>query len=426
MSSLAQPHGQIESRAWPTSGSTVFVLAIGAAFGVYWLSSFILAASGVTATTRFGSDSFFYTGLAQGEIVARSARFHPVTVVLAVAWMKILSPLTAWITPQHLFKAMFSAIGALGVGAAMWAFAAVVPRRHVLVCGLIYASSLGIWYFSSIEESKIVTASLSALYIAIYLQLRDNWSRRGAAFLTATLLVACLNEIVAAFLVAIPFVDTLVRRGWDWRQGLRKDWWIAVHGLTAPIAFVFLEFVVNGGLVARETNAESASQFSHLMYYLANEDYSPASLYSFVVRWLFFNIAAPTPTATHNSAPNIQYGGDFAPALTDYFTSPWSAALVVVTCVMIAAIVLRRYRADSLGNLAGLPSALIAYALVRGAFFMMYLPGEPLINSPAVVLAHLLIVIIPFTASRFPAKQAVLVAFATLLFITNAVFFVSQ
>ena len=161
--------------------------------------------------------------------------------------MKILSPLTLWITPQHLLKAMFAAIGALGVGAAMWAFAAVVPRRHVLVCGLIYASSLGVWYFSSIEESKIVTASLSALYIAVYLHLRDHWSRPRAALLTAILLLACLNEIVAGFLIIIPIVDTLVRRGWDWRHG----WWIAVHGLVGPIALFILEFVVNGRLVAR-------------------------------------------------------------------------------------------------------------------------------------------------------------------------------
>jgi hypothetical protein len=98
----------------------------------------------------------------------------------------------------------------------------------------------------------------------------------------------------------------------------------------------------------------------------------------------------------------------------------------VLACVMIVAIVLRRYRPDSLGNLAGLPSALMAYARLRGAFFMIYLPGEPLINSPAVALAHLLIVIIPFTASRFPAKQAVLVAFAILLFLNNGMFMLRQ
>ena len=44
----------------------------------------------------------------------------------------------------------------------------------------IYAVSFGVWYFASIEESKIVTATLSALYIAIYLHLRDDWTMRGA------------------------------------------------------------------------------------------------------------------------------------------------------------------------------------------------------------------------------------------------------
>jgi len=404
----------------PTTRAVLFVLAAGAAFAVYWLSSFILAAS--DATTKFGADSFFYIGLAEGEVINRSLRFHPVTVVLALAWMKILSPLTLWITPQHVLKAMSATIGALGVAAAMWAFAAVVPRRHVLVCGLIYASSLGVWYFSSIEESKIVTASLSVLYIATYLHLRDHWTRRGAAFLTAILLLACLNEIVAGFLIVIPFVDTLTRRGWDWRHG----WWIAVHGLVGPLALFILEFVVNGRLVATDTHPEAASQFSHLLYWLSQNDYSVASIYSFLVKWLFFNIAAPSTDASYWANPAIKYGGDFEPALANYLTSPLSAGVVVLAGVMIVAIVLRRYRPVTLGNSAGIPSALMAYALVREVFFMIYLPNEPLVNSSATSLAHLLIVIIPFTASRFPAKQTVLVAFAMLLFLSNGIFFISQ
>jgi hypothetical protein len=411
---------KIRSLDRPTTHAVLFVLAVGAAFGVYWLSSFILAAS--DATTKFGADSFFYTGLAEGQVPNRTARFHPVTVALALTWMKILSPLTLWITPQQLLKAMSATIGALGVAAAMWAFAAAVPRRHVLVCGLIYASSLGVWYFSSIEESKIITTSLSALYIATYLHLRDNWTRRGILFLTATLLLACLNEIVAGFLIIIPFVDTLVRRGWDWRHG----WWIAVHGLVGPIALFILEFVVNGRLVPRETHPEVASEFSHLLYWLSQNDYSAARFYSYAVKWLFFNIAAPSTDASYWANPAIKYGGDFEPALANYLTSPRSVGIVVLACVMIVAIVLPRYRPATLGNLAGIPLALMAYALVRGAFFMIYLPNEPLVNSSAVSLAHLLIVIIPFTASRFPAKQTVLVAFAMLLFLTNGMFFISQ
>ena len=420
MRSPAQPAGSIGSLAPPTSPSVLFVVVAGAAFGIYWLSSIILAARG--ATTNFGADSQHYTVLVEGQIVGRMARFHPVTVASALAWLKILNPLTLWIAPHHLLKAMFAAIGALGVAAAMWAFAAVVPRRHVLVCGLIYASSFGVWYFSSIEESKIVTASLSALYIAIYLHLREHWSRRGVVLLTAILLLACLNEIVAGFLLIVPIVDTLARRGWDWRHGR----WIAVHGLVGPVALLILEFIVNGRLVASDINPESASQVSHLLFYLSRNDYSAANLYAFAVRWLFFNIAAPSPVATYGAAPWLGYRGDFAPVLANYLTSPLSAGLVALAGAMIVVSMLRRYRAGSLGHSAGLLAALTAYAFVRGAFFLIYLPGEPLINSPAVAPAHLLIVLIPFTASRFPAKQTVLVAFAVLLFLSNGMFVISQ
>ena len=422
MSSLAQPSPKIGSFARPTAWAVLAVLAAGAAFGVYWFSAYLLAASGAVAITKFGADSFFYIGLAEGQIVLREARFHPVTVVLALAWMKIFSPLTVWISPQLVLKAMFATIGALGVAAATWAFSAVVPRRLAIVCGLIYAGSLGVWYFASIEESKIITASLSALYIAIYLHLRDNWTRRGAVFLTATLLVACLNEIVAGFLILIPFVDTLVRRGWDFRHG----WWIAVHGLVGPAALIFLEFVVNGRLVPRDASPEAASEFSHFFYWLSQNYYSVDSLYSYWVKWLFFNIAAPSTDASFGARPDLNYGGDFVPALANYLTSPLSAAVAVLACVMIGAIVLPRYRPQTLGNLAGIPSALMAYALMRGIFFMVYLPGEPLVNSAAVVLAHLMLVIIPFAASRFPGKQIVLCTFAVLLFLTNGMFLISQ
>jgi hypothetical protein len=420
MGSLAAPTSQIGSFARPTTRTVLLVLTVGAAFGVYWLSSFILEASGWPAMTKFSADTGYYSVLADGQIYHRSARFHPVTVALALAWMKFLDPLTLWIAPLHLLKAMFAAIGALGVAAAMWAFAAVVPRRHVLVCGLIYASSLGVWYFSSVEESKIVTASLSVLYIAVYLHLRDQWTRSEAALLTAILLLACLNEIVAGFLIIIPIIDTFVRRGWDWRHG----WWIAVHGLAGPIALAILEFVVKGSFVKGSADPEQASLVSHLLYNLSQNDYSAFRLYTCVVNWLFFSIAAPSPFATFGQSPTVN--GVFEPALANYLTSPLSAGVVVLAGVMIVAIVLPRYRPVSLGNSAGIPSALMAYALLRGTFFMIYLPGDPLLNSPAVLLAHLLIVLIPFTASRFPAKQTVLVAFALLLFLTNAMFFISN
>ncbi len=405
----------------PAAHSVTFAAVVVAAFGVYWLSSFFLAASGWTAMTKFSADTGWYSVMADGYVIDREARFHPVTVVLALAWMKALGPLTVWITPLQLLKALFAALGALGVAAAMWAFTAVVPRRYVVVCGLIYASSFALWYFSAIEESKIVTASLSALYIAIYLHLRDHWTPRGAAALTTVLLLACLNEVVAVFLVVIPFVDTLMRRGWDWRHGR----WIAAHALVGPAAFAFLELVVNGTLVKGSTDPEQASLLSHLFHYISQNDYS-AKLYLCVVNWLFFSIAAPSPTALHGASPVTKFPGDFEPVLSNYFASPLSAGVVALACVIVAATVLRRDRSEPLESLTAVITALAAYALIRGTFFMIYLPGDPILNSPAVSLAHLMIVLIPFAASRFPAKRAILGAFAILLFFSNGMFFISQ
>ena len=153
------------------------------AFALYWFSSTLLVAR--YGADHFGADSWAYSMLAQGNVwtnvgvdphLGRIVRFHPVTVALAAAWVELFQPVADWISPKYVLKALFAAVGAAGVWAAISAFAAVMPRRHALLFGMIYAVSLGVWYFSSIEESKIVTASLTAAYIAVYLKVRDNWT----------------------------------------------------------------------------------------------------------------------------------------------------------------------------------------------------------------------------------------------------------
>lgn len=397
-----------------------FALLAAVAFGLYWLSSAVLQAR--SATLHFGADAHLYSLLAQGNVIDRVGRFHPLTIALAMAWMKMFSPLIPWLAPAHVLKAMFAAVGAVGVCAATSAFAAVIPRRYAMLLGAIYAVSFGVWYFSSIEESKIVTASLSALYIAIYLQLRERWTRRGALLLTAILLLACLNEIVSGFLIVIPIVDTLVRRGWDWRSGR----WIAAHALAGPIALVILEGVVNGRLVAAGRDAEGASHLAMLLFYVSRNDFSAMSLYAFLANWLFFNIAAPTPFADYAVPAGTAFKGYFEPALANYFSGLLPAGLVALFGVMVVASVVPRHRAASPGALAGILPALMAYTLLRAAFFFIFNPREALLFTPAVTLAHLLIIAVPFTASSFPAKRLLLAALAVLLFLTNGAFIIGR
>jgi hypothetical protein len=406
-----------------------FVLIAVAAFGLYWLSSFLIEARG--GTTHFAADTWFYTELAKGSIFERLAgnyhldrvfRFHPTTVLLAAGWMKLTEPLTAFVSPLHLLKAMFALVGAGGVWAALWAFAAVVPRRLVAPLGAIYASSLSVWYFSSIEESKIVTTTLIVLYLATYLHLRSNWTLRRAALLTGILLVACLNEIVAGFVVILPVVDTLVRH----RLDLRAYRWIVCHALAGPVALGILELIMRVRVGAAGGHPEGANHFSMLIHYIAQNDYSPVALYGFAVRWLLFSIAAPSPDGSQYANPAVNYGGDFELALESYLASPVSAALVVLLGVMLCGSLLPRYRAGGLGDLTGVMAGLGAFALVRGMFFLTFIPREPMLFSSSVTLAHLLLIAIPFTASSFPWKRSVLAGLAALLFITNASFIVGR
>lgn len=423
MSPEAQGEEEQSSRSAPASFtidlSTITLLA-GSAFALYLFSAVVLA--GRSATSHFGADAHLYAVLADGEILDRILRFHPVTVVLAVGWLKLLGPLVS-IDPHVLLKMLFAVVGAAGVAAAALTFSAFVPRAQAIAWSAIYAVSLGIWYFSSLEESKIVTATLAAIYIALYVRLRQQWTIRGAALLTLVLAVACLNEIVSCFLVAIPVIDTLLRHGWKWREGR----WIAAHALVAPLAFGFLEGVLGRVLLTPITEAEGKSHFSMLFFYIFQNTFSVSTVYEFAVNWLFFNIAAPTPTATmwENAIP-AGFKGYFFPVLANYLSSPLAGAVVLLSILMLAAILLPGYRKALGEGVGALLAALACYALVRAAFFLVFNPGEAMLFSPAATLAHLMLIAVPFSRTLLPGKGVILAALAGCLLVTNTAFMIGQ
>src|SRR5438046_3156550 len=197
-----------------TANLLVFVLAASSAFGLYWLSSLVLQAR--NATTHFGADAHVYALLAQGVAEDGLTRFHPVTIVLGLAWMKLTNQLTLWM-PAHVLKALFAAVGAVG----LW-------------------------------------------------------------------------------------------------------------GGPSAFAFALLEFVVNGWLVAAEANPSRASHLSMLFYYLSRNEFSIASVYEFLMQWLFFNIVAPTPDATYGADSSLHFAGNFPPTLANYFSSSVSGRLALL------------------------------------------------------------------------------------------------
>lgn len=395
------------------SALAVDVLSLTAiAFGVYWLTAVVLASR--HAAGHFGADANFYAVLADLGIHHRAARFHPVTTTLGYAWMKLFLPLAPWLAPATILKAFFAAVGALGVWAAMSIFTVLLPRGYVLLGGVLYGSSLGVWYFSGIPESKIVTATLSVLYIAAYVRLRQRWSLTSAIALSVMLALACLNEIVSAFLLAVPIVDVLLRQGFDWRRFR----WLAAHVPVVLVSWFVLEVFVNGWLIPESKYVEGQSHFNMLLYYIAKNDYGLASLHGFIANWFFFNIVAPTPQALQWA----HVGGYFESSLAAYLASPIAVTtLLLIAAIAIAGLLLRRGGAE-LGPGGQLLLPLAAYALVRAVFFFIFNPSEPLLFSPAVTIAHWLILLVPFAASRFPAKRALLAALCVLLFATNAGF----
>jgi hypothetical protein len=403
-------------------GIVVVSLVLLSIFLLYWVSAIALETR--KALPYFGSDPWYYVRLAQPNVIERTpgdyfldriARFHPTTVALAVVWMKMVSPLFAWFDPAQLLRVMSAAIGVLGVWAAISAFGTVLSRGYAVLFGIVYALSLGIWYFASIEESKIVTATLSALYIAGYLHLRQRWSNVRAALLLAILLLACLNEIVSGFLAAIPLVDAFMQR----RMDRRFARWMGAQVLVGVVSLAILEGVLGRWLLAGTKVLEEGSHFEMMIAYVLKMPHGVASLYVMLVNWLFFNIAAPTAKPDYAMPMWPLYKGYFEPSLANYLASPATVASAVLFGVMVAACLLPRDRARSWGAATGILVPLAAYSALRGLFFFVFNPAEALLFSPAVTLAHMLIVGLPFAASRLPAKQVLLAAFAALLFVAN-------
>ncbi len=383
------------------------------AFGLYWLTHLIL--DGHNGASSFGADSTLYNPIAFGGIVEdRLMRFHPLTIHLAIAWAKILRPLSPWVPRQHLFAALFAAIGACGVRAALSAFERLVQRRYILLCGLIYASSLGVWYFSGIAESKILTATLTTSYIAIYLHLRESWRWDGVILLTGVLAAACLNEIVSAFLIIISVVDLTWRRRLDTRAVAT----LAAHGVVILLAFYIVEVIVPGFLAPSGANLESGSSSRMFWFYAQISDHSLSGLYGYLLNWLCFNIAAPTPHAFAAVPIWPNYFGYFAPSFAGYFGAPAPAGLVVLAAIMALSSLAPRAEAERPVS-TGLLLSLLAFAALRGAFFFAFNPAEVMLFSSAVTLPVLVGLLAPFLGSRFPAKMPVLAAFAFLLVTNN-------
>lgn len=392
--------------------SVARLLVAVAALLLYGISGSLLAAR--SGGFLFGADAHLYGPIALGEVYDRIFRFHPVTVASAELWMLLHKPFSGWISAAAWHRILYAAAGAAGVWIAIGAFARIVPSRLALLGGVLYALTLSVWFFSSIEESKIVSATLVALYIALWLRVREQWTFGGACLLTLVLFVACLNEIVACFLFVIPALDEWQRRGFD-ISGLR---WLIPHGLVFLLALLILETAIPERL-APGMDAEGKSHFSMLFYYLTRNDYSLAALWSFVLNWLLFSIAAPA---------SLQFCKDcyvyFTPAVADYFGNPWRAAPVMLLAGLLAAMLIPRIRNGIPGRLRMFLVALAGYSLVRGAFFFVFNPVEVMLYTPSVILAHLLLFLAIFAATKIPAKVTILAVLALLLFIANGFFII--
>ena len=94
--------------------------------------------------------------------------------------------------------------------------------------------------------------------------------------------------------------------------------------------------------------------------------------------------------------------------------------------MLLGVILLAPKRFAIVRNVPAIVLALLAYALVRATFFFIFNGKENMLFSPSVTLAHLLLLAIPFAATRLPekAKVTLLALIAAALFVNNGLFIV--
>jgi len=393
-------------------GVAIAVL-VAASFAIYMRSSFLIVAAQLPAS--FGADANLYYGIVTGDVSERIAKFHPITIWLAVGWMHLMGPVgvAAQLNPQLILMALFALVGALGIVPAAIAFSTVTERRNAFCLAAIYAFALGIWYFSAIPESKIVTATLASLYVALYMRYRDDAQSTKPFFLYALMAIACLNEIASAALILIPFVDALLMGRLRARLAF-----LATNALIIMASLFALEAIINPHFAQETQTLEGENFLSMFRYYASLGDHSIGSLYAFALNWLFFNIAAPAAATNFVDPLYPGYVGYFAPAFSGYFMRPMSIMLLVPFLALVA-LVLIDWKTALPDRNRSLLIALSAYSASRAAFFFMFNPAEALLFSPAATLAHLVICAIVLEKSPSLFKFPLLLSFALLLFASN-------
>jgi hypothetical protein len=151
-------------------------------------------------------------------------------------------------------------------------------------------------------------------------------------------------------------------------------------------------------------------------------EHSLAAVYIYLINWFFFSIAAPAPEAEYLFAKWPLHPYYFEPDLANYFAYLPQAATAIAFLVILFGALWALWRRALPGGTGIALLALLAYALVRCIFFYFIHPLEGLLFTGPVVLAHLLLLAVPFAASPLPGKRLILGAFAMLLLAVNGLF----
>jgi len=369
-------------------------------FAVYSVTEMNNLSSRVLEDYAFGADVPHYTfGIGHGFR-------HPITAKLMEfyrGFISILLPIT--ITP-FVMKLLFSFFGAINVMIVHSICSMFFSRYRSVLVAVCYGFSLSVWYFSSVPESYVFSATLYSLYFWYFIKHCSDLRLIKVLILLGLLTLALLNDISSVYLLLLPFVY--------YNKKIITDKKIRSY-------FLLHVFFIFACCVVIKINEWPVVEF----YSNMRNDFSVTSFIKddFIeplLNLLFFSIGAPSHEVTYAPRMLPYYPGYFQPSVWGYMSQIVTAIFFVFYSGLMI-IALTRVQLIK-HNKFIIPFIIFLFARYLSIIFLN--PGEAFLFTMLSTLPLLLVLFCLFDSAQFRYKGAFELILILSMTASNLMFFI--
>jgi len=225
---------------------------------------------------------------------------HPLTGWLITSYRYFINNLLHIAYSTTVAKFLFSFFGAINVMIVYRIFLMFFNRYKSFLFTVCYGFSLSVWYFSSVPESYVISATLYSLYFWYFIKHCSDLRLMKVLILLGILAFAICNDISSVFLLFLPLI--YFNKEIITNKRIRSYFLLHVFFLVALcIMFKFLGWdVVKFFLIQREGYGPSSYVLSDFIEPFLNVIFfsvgAPSHETSYAPRLLSFNSAFFKPT----------------------------------------------------------------------------------------------------------------------------------